>query len=303
MTNFTSPVGRLVQGDAFEAQTTDQQGKPRVVQTGPNAGQPSPEWFVALAFPKNDPNWPAFHALIDQESRTAWPHLFPVPGGPCTLPTFSNKIIDGDGVDQTGKPHALKPGFAGCWVVRFTTGFAPGVYKLVNGAHHAAGKEDLKRGYYVRVAGSTKSNGNPQKPGLYLNWSMLEIVAYGEEIITGPSPADAFAAPVGALPPGASAVPMAPAPLPPPTPGAMGATPPPGAAPPPVTPPVAPPPYTGYMPGAPPPAPAAPAAAPPPPPAAPVRTMLPAAGGQTYEAMIAAGWTDAQLVQHGMMAP
>jgi len=40
-----------------------------------------------------------------------------------------------------------------------------------------------------------------------------------------------------------------------------------------------------------------------PPPAAPVRTMLPAANGATYEAMIAAGWTDAMLVQHGMMAP
>lgn len=37
-------------------------------------------------------------------------------------------------------------------------------------------------------------------------------------------------------------------------------------------------------------------------PAAPARVMLPAANGATYEQLIAAGWTDAQLVQHGMMA-
>jgi len=30
--------------------------------------------------------------------------------------------------------------------------------------------------------------------------------------------------------------------------------------------------------------------------------MLPAANGATYEQMIAAGWTDAMLIQHGMMA-
>lgn len=49
-------------------------------------------------------------------------------------------------------------------------------------------------------------------------------------------------------------------------------------------------------------APVAPAAPPAAPPAPPGRTMLPAAGGATYEAMIAAGWTDATLVAQGMMA-
>ena len=39
------------------------------------------------------------------------------------------------------------------------------------------------------------------------------------------------------------------------------------------------------------------------PPAAPVRTMTPKAAGATYEAMIAAGWTDALLIEHGMMMP
>jgi hypothetical protein len=38
-------------------------------------------------------------------------------------------------------------------------------------------------------------------------------------------------------------------------------------------------------------------------PAVPVRRMTPAAGATTYEQYIAAGWTDALLVQHGMMLP
>ena len=45
-----------------------------------------------------------------------------------------------------------------------------------------------------------------------------------------------------------------------------------------------------------------PGAAPPPPaPAAPVKTMTAAAGGNTYEAYVGAGWTDQQLVDQGLM--
>lgn len=50
----------------------------------------------------------------------------------------------------------------------------------------------------------------------------------------------------------------------------------------------------------PPPVPAAPPA-PPAPPAPAARIMTAAANGASYESMIAAGWTDALLLQHGMM--
>ena len=121
---FTTPVGRLVQGSPFEPQTKDQKGNLRVVKSGPNAGQPSPQWFVAVAFAKTDPAWPAFYAILDAEARAGFPNLFPG-GGPCILPSFAWKIIDGDGFDTTGKPWSSREGFAGHWVVRFTSGFAP----------------------------------------------------------------------------------------------------------------------------------------------------------------------------------
>lgn len=50
---------------------------------------------------------------------------------------------------------------------------------------------------------------------------------------------------------------------------------------------------------APPVAPTAPAA----PPSAPVYQMTDKANGATHEAMLAAGWSDAQLIEHGMMLP
>jgi hypothetical protein len=334
-TNFTSPVGRLVQGDAFKPNTTDMQGAPLTIKTGPNAGQARTEWFVALAFAKSDPAWPAFKALIDAEARLSWPHLYPTPGGPCVLPTFSDKVVDGDGFDDRGRPFNRLPGFAGHWVVRFTNGFPPQVVKSEGGAWREARPEELKRGFYGRVAGTIKSNDNAQKPGLHMNWSKFAIDGIGPEIVVGPTAEDAFGAAGGsvALPPGASHTPVATGALsagPTMLPAAGGVTyeamiaagwtdaaliaagmmaPPPAAAPAPAPAPVPPmaapvppaapaaPAYDGYRAG---PAPAPPAPAPTPP-AAPVRVMLPAAGGASYEAMLAAGWTDATLVAHGMM--
>lgn len=328
-TRFTTPVGRLVQGSLSQPQTTDQQGNLRVKKSGPNAGQPDPQYFIAVAFPKNDPQWPAFYAILDAQARADFPHLFPVPGGPCVNPAFSWKVIDGDGVDSTGKSNASKEGFAGCWVVRFSSAFAPKCFQQPNFAAHQQLPDPsvIKRGYYVQVNGTVDGNKNAQKPGIYVNLDMVNWVGSGPEIISGPDAGEAFGQ--GApLPPGASAVPvgmMAPgggaaaaypgapvaAPAAPayPQPVAAPAAPAPAAASP--SPAAASPapanvqPYAGYMapapapamPGAPPPAPAAPAPAP----AGPA--MLPAANGVTYEAYRAAGWTDEQLVQAGMMAP
>ena len=52
-TNFTTPVGRLVMGSLYKAQTTDADNKPLLVKQGPNAGQPTVRYFFALAIPKN----------------------------------------------------------------------------------------------------------------------------------------------------------------------------------------------------------------------------------------------------------
>jgi hypothetical protein len=254
-------------------------------------------------------------------------------------PNFAYKVIDGDGPDQNGKLNSTKEGFADHWVVRFASAYPPRLFYAGRYAAHEQIQEKgaIKRGYYVRVSGTVEGNANAQRPGIYVNLDMVELSAYGPEIVSGPDATEAFGAAPTALPPGAS-----PTPLTPPTPAPAGpgapatpsapAMPGPGAAAPPLPsagPAAAPPlpaaaspapaspamppaqPYAGYMqPPGPTPAPgAAPVASPGPPApstaplptASPSRVMLPAANGHTYESLIAAGWTDDTLRQHGMM--
>lgn len=354
-TRFTSPVGRLVQGSVDEPQTKDAQGNPRVVKTGPNAGQPNPQYFIAVAFPKADPQgeFAAFWQVLNAQAAADFPNLFPQgPAGACVHPNFSFKYIDGDGRDQNGKPNAEKEGFAGHHVIRFASSYPPRCFHAGRYSPHEQIQEKgaIKRGYFVRVNGSVEGNGNAQRPGLYVNLDMVELSAYGPEIVSGPDASTAFGGGPAALPPGASATPpatpsaptgaypaapgnaapAAPGYAPPAAPAAPAPAAPPAAAggypaaasPAPASPaPAAP--YAGYMAGPTPPAggapaanPAAPAAStapsptaypssPPAPPAAPPAAAGPqltaAANGATYEQLIAAGWTDDTLRQHGLM--
>jgi hypothetical protein len=194
-TTFLTPVGRIVQGDLFTAQTTNMEGKPLVNSDGTARVQ----YFIGLAIAKNDPAWPALWQLICTRAQADFPR------GESQLPTFAWKVLDGDAPNNN-----QKEGFAGHWVLRLTSGFAPQCYSA-GGVAKIVDPNAIKRGYYVRAYGSVKGNGNSLKPGMYLNISMVELCGYGAEIVSGPQGDAVFgAAPVAHLPPGASATPMAP---------------------------------------------------------------------------------------------
>lgn len=275
--SLLTPVGRLVQGSPFEANTTDAAGKPlRDLQ-----GNPKVNYFLALAIAKNDPGWPAFKQQLDAVAAQAFPNHY-------QLPTFSNKITDGDSteVDQNGNRPCDKEGFPGHWIVRFSSGFAPEVYTK-GGAAIITNPKEIKRGDYVRVYCSTSGNGNAQKPGIYINLNMVEQIGYGEEITSGPSGASVFGgAPAAHVPQGMSATPVAPS-----TPMAAPGAP---AAPAPQV-PQTPAPQSTVQPAhdflnTPPPAPA--------PVAPPVEDKIPYQGqNYTRAQLVAAGWTDAQIQQ------
>lgn len=342
-TRFTSPIGRLVQGSVDEPQTKDAQGNLRVVKTGPNVGQPNPQYFVGVAFPKADPQgeFKRFWGELARQAAADFPGLFQYgadaiaeagcpqpwfsqpPAGQqmpwIAHPQFSFKVVDGDGLDQNGKLNSAKEGFAGHWVVRFGSAYPP---RCFHAGRYAANEQiqetnAIKRGYFVRINGSIDGNGNAQRPGLYVNLDMVELAAYGPEIVSGPDAESAFAGGAPAsLPAGASATPI----------GAGSATPP-AYAPPPVAPaappiggatfsvmmgappPVAPaaPPYAGYM--APPPGNGASSAVVPAPPAPPpisagvaTPSLTEKAAGYSYEQLIAAGWNDETLRASGYIA-
>lgn len=314
--NLTTPVGRLVMGSLYDPKTTNGDGEPLVTKNGANKGQPRVDYFFALAIPKNpgETHWAqtAWGAEIWKLGHQAFPQA-------AQARDFAWKIYDGDSREpgklykgKPGKPPCENEGWAGHWVLKFSGGFAPKVYQNDgSGLVQVMQKDFCKPGYFVQVAFSAEGNGSQTSPGIYLNHSMVCFRAYGAEIAFGTDVASAGfgAAP---LPPGATMTPPASAmPLPQgsfvPPPALVAAVPTPlpqgGFAPTPVAPvatvpaPIPVIPNMGFV-QVPPPA-VAPAV--PVPPAAPVRQMTAAAQGATYDQCIAQGWTDATLIQHGLM--
>jgi hypothetical protein len=209
--DFLTPVGRLVQGDCFKGQDKDAEGRPLVVKTGPNQGQPTVRYFVGLAIPKADPGWPELRAKIHRAAQEGFPQLFDAAGN-CTHPQFAFKYLDGDSTipDRRGNRPCDRPGFAGHWILRLSSGYAPQCYRK-GGKELITDPSEIKRGYYVRVYGTVSGNGAVNQPGVFVNLGLVELIGYGEEIATGPDAAAVFGgAPVAALPPGASATPIAP---------------------------------------------------------------------------------------------
>ena len=272
--NILTPVGRMVQGDLFVPQTKDMEGRPLVDKQG----APRANYFFAIAIPKADPGVAALIAEIHKVGQEGFP------AGQWRMPGFSWKILDGD--DPTNN---AKEGFIGHWVFRISSGFAPPIWET-GGTARIVVPGKPKRGDYIRAVVNVVANGSTSKPGVYINHQLVEFVGYGQAISSGPDGAEVFgAAPKAVLPAGASLTPVAGAPVA--APGLPGAAPGlpglPGAAP--------------GLPGAPvvpapdfltPPVPPVPVV-----PAVPVLTAK--AGGVTYAQMIAAGWTDLTLKQHG----
>lgn len=272
--NLTTPVGRMVMGSLYTPETTDMLGKPLVVRSGPNAGQPKVQYFFAVAFPKGqEQHWAQteWGAKIYAHAKAEFP------AGNADNPTFAWKIVDGDStvLNENNKRPCDREGYKGHWVVSFTSGFAP---KICNKDASAAILEPdaVKPGYYVQVNCDVSGNGGPPNAGIFINPSIVALAAYGEEIHFGPNIASAGFG-TAALPQGASLTPIA------------SFVPPQVAAQAPNLPPLAPPlapPNHAFL-GV--------------PPTPPAHVMTAAAQGASYEQMKAAGWTDELLVQHGMM--
>ncbi len=302
-TQLLTPVGRLVQGDCWKPQEKDAEGNPLLIKTGPNTGQPRVVYYMALAIPKTDPGYADLWAKIHGEAVRSFPTLFDTAGN-CSVATFAFKITDGDSTvaNRKGKRPCDNEGFPGNWILHFSGGFAPAIFER-GGQTPLVAPEAVKRGYFIRILGNVAGNYSQQMPGVYLNFNSVEFIGYGEEIVVGPDGAACAENPAGALPPGASATPIAPT-TPVAAPVAPGVAPPsvaPGVVPAPVAPGVAPP---SVAPGVVP-APVAPGVVPAPdflnPPQSPAATYtLPSMPGAKFskEQLLAAGHTEAQIATY-----
>jgi hypothetical protein len=303
--DFLTPVGRLVQGDPMEAQTKNMAGQPLVTKSG----QPTQRFFCGVAFRKDDPNFAAFYAKIADVARASFPHLFNAQGQ-CTHPRFSFKVMDGDGVDDNGKRNAEKPGFAGCYVVKFQSSFAPRCFYAGKYQPHEQIQDPraIQRGYYVRISGTIEGNDDANKPGVYVNLGMVELVGGtpADIIASGPDASAVFGGAAPQLPAGVAPIAMG-APALPGMPVAAAAAPGVPALPLPGAPVAG---LPSTLPPSAAPAFAGPAMTSPSSPALPVAPnpgilagpqMTAKAGQFTYAQFIASGWNDARLREEGYM--
>src|SRR5690348_13821340 len=111
-----TPIGRLVTGHPMEER------EQKNLQTGEvkkgEDGEPETRYFMGLAFPKNDPGFAAVWQKMQEAARRDWP------GGEFNSPSFAWKLVDGDGNDRNGKPYSSRTGYAGCFILKMSSGFA-----------------------------------------------------------------------------------------------------------------------------------------------------------------------------------
>jgi len=271
----------MIGGDLYTPRVqTDDRGQPVIGKDG----KPKSSYHVGIAIPKgSEQHWSQtpWGQIIYQEAFAAYDQM-------ANSPLFSWKITDGDSAIPNKKGNAPKDqtGYAGHWVLWFNSSF---VIKIVNadGTRDITDQGALIPGYYCQVYMDVKPNGSKSKPaqtpGVYLNPLVVALSGYGEPIVNISVDAKSVGF-GGALPPGASATPIAAMSFPgqpAPAPGGFSGQPAPAP---------------GGFPGQPAPAPNYAILQP-----APMKTLTPAANGWTYEQLIQAGYTDETLVQHGMM--
>jgi len=224
-------------------------------------GQPRQEFWLNLAIEKKGES---------HWNETTWGQIIysvgskSFPGGQYKGPNFAWKLIDGDSTvpNSEGNKPCDHEGYPGHWVLRFRSGFAP-IIVNEDGTPFKGPDGAINSGDYIQIYGSVSDNGSTVQPGIYLNFTHVAFIAYGARINTTIDPKNIGFG--GVLPAGASKTPVS-----------KGFTPP--VESPPMQP--APPPHTAIL---------------------QPKLMLAPAGGLSYDAYISAGWTDAQLIQHGYM--
>lgn len=205
-------LGRIVQGDLETLDNTDMAGNVKIVKSGPNMGKPAqPENFFAVAFPKMVPNpqaggqlmpnpdWARVKTYLNRVGKTGWPTFWPNGAVECVNPNFSFKVTDGDGYDKKGVHNATKEGFAGCWVLRFSTQFLP--KRFYQGRYQPQDQITepgaIKRGDHVRVIFTSEANKSTESPGIFVRPSSVELCHVGNAIVSanvsGPDAAAGFA--------------------------------------------------------------------------------------------------------------
>jgi hypothetical protein len=204
---FFTPVGRFVSGDLVTKRDKDHQNRP--------IAPDKQTYQFGLAIRKDDPG---VGPLIQLFANTAYqyyqskaPHVAQkVVNWMQTFDGFSMKVTDGDAPNQKGQKNVNT---AGCYVFWFSTGLD--IIGSIAPSNAQIPVSQIKRGWYIDVAGSCAANElTDDNAGIYLNPTVVRLIAEGDEIVGSVDPQQVFAqhAAPAALPPGARPLGSAPQP-------------------------------------------------------------------------------------------
>ena len=211
MAEFTTPVGRLVYGSPTRRNpVTDNHGKPVMQADGVT---PATEINFGIAIPKQGEQFfqqTEWGAKIYEAVKSGWQR------GEEQRGDFSWKVTDGDSniPNKKGNIPCQKEGYAGHWVINFSTRLNVKLYDYI----HSQGGEifedgTIQTGHYIQVYATAepnnKNNPNVQTPGVYLNPVYVAHSAYGPLIQTSTGPdVTTVGFGGGQLPPGATTTPQ-----------------------------------------------------------------------------------------------
>lgn len=196
--NIVTPVGRIVSGSLTEKRTTDYEGKP--------VPEEKQNYQFGVAFRKDDPAIQGVMQYLQGVAMTQHAHNPSVTS--FNLQGYSWKVRDGD---TPGRDGQVSNNTAGHWVFYFSSSYPINTCDASNAPIDAA---QCYRGAFVDLVMNAVNNGKQgSNEGLFLNPVWVRKIAEGERITGGVDAATAFAghAAPTALPPGASATPVAPA--------------------------------------------------------------------------------------------
>lgn len=186
--NALLPMGRIVTGHPMLF-TQEKDWATKAPKVDKN-GQPKMSSYFGFAIPKaGEQHWnqTAWGQLIMQEAAAGFPR------GEFNRPDFAWKIVDGDSTipNKNGTIPSTQEGFAGHWVLSISTSLsAPKCYKAnaqFGTLTECVSDKEIKRGDYGRVSISVKANcdanGFAQSPGVYLNPLGFCMDKEGQEIV------------------------------------------------------------------------------------------------------------------------
>jgi hypothetical protein len=216
-----SPVGRLISGDPWTKQTTDQNNRP--------IPEEKQSYWFAVAIEKNAPGMNEMLGLMFKAAQAGYanaPHIMAQINAGLAATAFSWKVVDGDEMranPTSGQQELRWKHGAGCWIAKFSTTLPIASAKYHGAVPTYCDPSEIKRGYYVNVPFSTSANGNQDHTaGVYLNPETICLVGYGPEIVGGRTLEQQLGAGPGAyMPAGMTKTPQAPGggPAPQPQPG------------------------------------------------------------------------------------